>query len=108
MRLASRGRPTASLFVQLLALAMLTLVAAEVISLVLIFNLPPPTPDFYRLSEIVLVEATRLALDGTDIVRDGAMVEQLSAKLIDGVWKVSSPGLSMERWAMTSTSGRRA
>ncbi len=53
MRLASRGRPTASLFVQLLALAMLTLVAAEVISLVLIFNLPPPTPDFYRLSEIV-------------------------------------------------------
>lgn len=53
MKLAARGRPTASLFVQLLALAMLTLVAAEVISLVLIFNLPPPTPDFYRLSEIV-------------------------------------------------------
>ncbi|HSV04381.1 MAG TPA: ATP-binding protein [Phenylobacterium sp.] len=52
MRLSARGRPTASLFVQLLALAMLTLVAAEVISLVLIFNLPPPTPDFYRLSEI--------------------------------------------------------
>jgi signal transduction histidine kinase len=52
MSLLARGRPTASLFVQLLALALLTLVAAEVISLLLIFNLPPPTPDFYRLSEI--------------------------------------------------------
>ncbi|HEX3699422.1 MAG TPA: ATP-binding protein [Phenylobacterium sp.] len=46
------GRPTASLFVQLLTLTLLTLVAAEAISLLLIFNLPPPTPDFYRLSEI--------------------------------------------------------
>ncbi|MFC3069813.1 ATP-binding protein [Phenylobacterium soli] len=51
MRIA-RGRPTASLFVQLLTLTLLTLVAAEVISLLLIFNLPPPTPDFYRLTEI--------------------------------------------------------
>lgn len=52
MRLSTRGRPTASLFVQLLTLTLLTLVAAEVISLLLIFNLPPPTPDFYRLTEI--------------------------------------------------------
>lgn len=52
MRLITRGRPTASLFVQLLTLTLLTLVAAEVISLLLIFNLPPPTPDFYRLTEI--------------------------------------------------------
>ncbi|HEY8617637.1 ATP-binding protein [Phenylobacterium sp.] len=49
----SRVRPTASLFGQLLTLTGLTLVAAQVISLLLIFNLPPPTPDFYRLSEIV-------------------------------------------------------
>ncbi len=47
------GRPTASLFGQLLTLTGLTLVASQVISLFLIFNLPPPTPDFYRLSEIV-------------------------------------------------------
>ena len=52
MRLITRGRPTASLFVQLLTLTLLTLVAAELISLFLIFNLPPPMPDFYRLSEI--------------------------------------------------------
>jgi two-component system OmpR family sensor kinase len=45
-------RPTGSLFVQLFTLTGLTLVAAEVISLLLIFNLPPPTPDFYRLTEI--------------------------------------------------------
>jgi signal transduction histidine kinase len=48
----SGGRPTGSLFVQLITLTGLTLVAAEAISLFLIFNLPPPTPDFYRLSEI--------------------------------------------------------
>ncbi|MET0274821.1 MAG: ATP-binding protein [Phenylobacterium sp.] len=48
-----RVRPTASLFGQLLTLTGMALVAAQVISLFLIFNLPPPTPDFYRLSEIV-------------------------------------------------------
>jgi two-component system OmpR family sensor kinase len=47
-----RQRPTASLFVQLLTLTGVAMVAAQVISLFLIFNLPPPTPDFYRLSEI--------------------------------------------------------
>ncbi|HEV2531743.1 sensor histidine kinase [Phenylobacterium sp.] len=52
MTLFPRARPTASLFVQLLTMTLLTLVAAEAISLLLIFNLPPPTPDFYRLSEI--------------------------------------------------------
>jgi two-component system OmpR family sensor kinase len=45
-------RPTASLFVQLITLTGLALVAAEVINLLLIFNLPPPLPDFYRLTEI--------------------------------------------------------
>ncbi|WP_308238209.1 hypothetical protein [Phenylobacterium sp. J367] len=49
----SKARPTASLFGQLLTLTGLTLVAAQAISLFLIFNLPPPTPDFYRLTEIV-------------------------------------------------------
>ena len=47
------GRPTASLFGQLLALIGLSLVAAQAISLFLLFNLPPPAPDFYRISEIV-------------------------------------------------------
>ncbi|WP_411286692.1 ATP-binding protein [Phenylobacterium sp.] len=45
-------RPTASLFVQMLTLTGLTLVAAWAISIFLLFNLPPPAPDFYRLSEI--------------------------------------------------------
>ena len=47
------GRPTASLFGQLLALIGISLAAAQVISLILLFNLPPPAPDFYRISEIV-------------------------------------------------------
>ncbi|MFN3582828.1 ATP-binding protein [Phenylobacterium sp.] len=46
------GRPTASFFVQLLTLTGLTLVAAWAISILLLFALPPPVPDFYRLGEI--------------------------------------------------------
>jgi len=46
------GRPTAPLLVQLLMLTGLTLVAAWVMSTLLLFMLPPPAPDFYRLPEI--------------------------------------------------------
>lgn len=52
MRFWPSARPTASLFVQLGTLVGLALVLAEAINLLLLFNLPPPTPDFYRLSEI--------------------------------------------------------
>jgi signal transduction histidine kinase len=48
-----RTRPTASLFAQLLALIGIALAAAQAITVFLIFNLPPPVPDFYRLSEVV-------------------------------------------------------
>lgn len=47
--LAQRSAP---LLVQLLTLTGLTLVAAWAISALLLFLLPPPAPDFYRLSEI--------------------------------------------------------
>ncbi len=53
MRLSWSGRPTASLFAQLLALIGISLVAAQTISLVMLFNLPPPAPDFYRVSELI-------------------------------------------------------
>ncbi|WP_309643261.1 HAMP domain-containing sensor histidine kinase [Phenylobacterium sp.] len=46
------GRPTASLFAQLLALIGISLIAAQSISLAMLFSLPPPAPDFYRVSEI--------------------------------------------------------
>ena len=45
-------RPTASLFARLLSLTGLTLFAAWAVSVLLIFNLPPPVPDFYRIDEI--------------------------------------------------------
>ena len=45
-------RPSAPLLVQLLTLTGLTLVAAWAMSTFLLFNLPPPAPDFYRVSEI--------------------------------------------------------
>lgn len=48
----SIGSPKAPLLVQLLTLTGLTLVAAWVMSTLLLFLLPPPAPDFYRISEI--------------------------------------------------------
>ena len=45
-------RPTASLLVQLLTLTSLTLVTAWAMSTTLLFLLPPPAPDFYRIGEI--------------------------------------------------------
>jgi len=48
----SFARPTAPLLVQLLTLTGLTLVAAWLMSTLLLFFLPPPAPDFYRISEI--------------------------------------------------------
>jgi len=50
-----RPLPTASLFAQLLALVVVSLVAASVINLFITFNLPPPTPDFYRIGEVAQV-----------------------------------------------------
>jgi signal transduction histidine kinase len=44
--------PPAPLLVQLLTLTGLTLVAAWAMSTLLLFYLPPPAPDFYRMSEI--------------------------------------------------------
>src|SRR5579864_4101967 len=48
----AKARPTGSLFVQLLTLTGLTLVLAWAMSTLLLFMLPPPAPDFYRLTEI--------------------------------------------------------
>lgn len=46
------GRPTASLFGRLLTLILISLIAAQAINLFLLFNLPPPAPDFYRVAEV--------------------------------------------------------
>ena len=53
MRPPWSGRPTASLFGRLLTLIGITLVASQAIILTMVFVLPPPAPDFYRLSEVV-------------------------------------------------------
>jgi len=45
-------RPTASLFVRLLIFAAAILLLAQAISLFMIFKLPPPMPEIYRLSEV--------------------------------------------------------
>jgi signal transduction histidine kinase len=51
MRWAS-GRPTASLFGRILLFAAATVLACQAISMVMVFKLPPPMPDFYRLTEV--------------------------------------------------------
>ena len=50
----TRLLPTASLFAQLLALIVLSLVGSVAINTLVLVNLPPPMPDFYRVSEIAL------------------------------------------------------
>jgi signal transduction histidine kinase len=50
-----RRPPTATLFAQLLGLVVLSLAGAIVINIVILLSLPPPTPDFYRVSEIARV-----------------------------------------------------
>ena len=63
-----RGAP---LFVQALGLVIITLVAAQLISIAVIFTLPPPPPEFYRSSEIVRALRTGEAVqprDGRELV----------------------------------------
>jgi len=43
----------ASLFAQVLSLILLSLIAVQVVALGIIFNLPPPVPEVYRVSEVV-------------------------------------------------------
>lgn len=51
-RLRVNGPGSAPLFVQALGLVIVTLVAAQLIAIAVVFNLPPPPPEIYRLSEI--------------------------------------------------------
>uniref|UniRef100_B0T1F9 histidine kinase n=1 Tax=Caulobacter sp. (strain K31) TaxID=366602 RepID=B0T1F9_CAUSK len=46
------GPDSAPLFVQALGLVIVTLVAAQLIAIAVVFTLPPPPPEIYRLSEI--------------------------------------------------------
>ena len=46
------GPSSAPLFVQALGLVIVTLVAAQLIAIAVVFTLPPPPPEVYRLSEI--------------------------------------------------------
>jgi len=63
----NRLRPkTAPLFAQVLALIILSLVAATLLNIWIILALPPPTPDFYRLSEVV-----QAYHGGSVVARDG-------------------------------------
>ena len=51
-RVRVMGPSSAPLFVQALGLVIVTLVAAQLIAIAVVFNLPPPPPEIYRLNEI--------------------------------------------------------
>jgi signal transduction histidine kinase len=57
----------APLFIQALGLVTLTLVAAQLVAIAVVFTLPPPPPELYRLSEI----ARALRTGGGVQPRDG-------------------------------------
>lgn len=63
MTMFRRGAP---LFVQALGLVIITLVAAQLISIAVIFNLPPPPPEFYRSSEIARAMRTGQPVQARD------------------------------------------
>lgn len=77
-----RGPSSAPLFVQALGLVIVTLVAAQLIAIAVVFTLPPPPPEFYRLSEI-----TRALKTGQTVQsRDGrALVVRPRSKPIRGL-----------------------
>jgi hypothetical protein len=52
MKFAVPGRGGAPLFAQALGLALVTLVATILICVAVVFNVPPPAPELYKLSEI--------------------------------------------------------
>jgi len=60
------GRRAAPLFIQALVLVILTLVAAQVVAIAVIFTLPPPPPEFYRQSEITRALKTGQPVEARD------------------------------------------
>ena len=74
-------RRSAPLFMQALGLVTLTLVAAQLIAIAVIFTLPPPPPELYRLSEITQALKTGQTVQP----RDGrALVVRNRAKMPSG------------------------
>jgi len=81
-RARAKGPSSAPLFVQALGLVIVTLVAAQLIAIAVVFTLPPPPPEIYRLSEI----ARALKTDVTVQPRDGrALVIRRHAGPIRGL-----------------------
>lgn len=83
------GLPTATLFFQVLALVLASLAAAQLITVLVIFNLPRPDPDVYRLGEVE--QALTAAPPGQGArplvasVRDRAPDDQINSPVRDEV-----------------------
>jgi signal transduction histidine kinase len=110
-----REWPKAPLFVQLLALIGLSLVAAQAITILVFMNLPPPVPDFYRLSEVAQVfrgatpnvgERPKLVLRNVDRPPDSLLDSRLAPAIRATLAK--QLGVSVERVVIGSNPGRYA
>jgi signal transduction histidine kinase len=91
----ARARPTGSLFVQLLTLTGLALVLSWAMSTLLLFMLPPPAPDFYRLSEI-------------ERTFRGAPIAFAERKPLERITLHSPPSPALDGLAMPAIRGRLA
>lgn len=74
--MSSRRRTRVPIGVQLVALLVASLLAAQAINIVVLFALPPPKPELYRLSEVAtaLKGGSLQARDGRPMVRRTAAV----------------------------------
>jgi two-component system OmpR family sensor kinase len=70
LRVSWRRQIRAPLFAQVAGLVLLSLLAAQAINIGIIFNLPPPPPNIYRVSEVIqaLQGATIVSRDGVPLV----------------------------------------
>jgi len=102
-----------TLFGQLSALVILSVVASQAISMVLIVSLPPPMPDFYRLTEIEqalrgapvnYAERRPLRVSISQTMPEGEQMHGLGASRFQD--KVASDmNVSPDRVALSSSSG---
>jgi signal transduction histidine kinase len=78
---------TLTLFAQTLGLTILTLLSAIIITVIVIFNLPPPMPDFYRVADIAQVLKTGRPFTGAErppLVRTISNAPPVGAEIVRG------------------------
>jgi signal transduction histidine kinase len=91
---AGRRLPTATLFAQIFALTVLSLIVAQAVNVWVVFHLPRPTPDFYTAAEIS--RALRHQPQ-TELSAERALIVRRTDRLELGSGLAQAPGLRRVR-----------